>query len=89
VGALRHPYLHYTYRDLSDQIQTIDRYSRIAAEDLLRSGRRFSLFKMLFHPPFRFMKEYFLRSGFRDGMPMIIVVATMFYVFIKYAKFWS
>jgi len=90
VGSLRHPYLHYTYRDLSDQIQTIDRYSRIAAEDLLRSGERFSVFKMLFHPPFRFIKEYLVKSGFRDGMPgLIIVVATMFYVFVKYAKFWE
>jgi len=40
--------------------------------------------------PFRFIKEYLLKSGFRDGMPgLIIVVATMFYVFVKYAKFWS
>jgi glycosyltransferase involved in cell wall biosynthesis len=90
VGSLKHHYLHYTYRNLSDQIQTIDRYSRTAAEDMLRSGERFNLFKMLFHPPFRFVKEYVLKSGFRDGMPgLIIVVATMFYVFVKYAKFWE
>ena len=90
VGSLRNHYLHYTYRDLSDQIQTIDRYSRMAAEDMLRSGERYSLFKMLLHPPFRFVKEYLFKSGFRDGMPgLIIVVATMFYVFVKYAKFWE
>ncbi len=90
VGALRHEYLHDTYRDISDQIQTIDRYSQVASEDLLKSGEKFSLFKLLFHPPFRFIKEYLLKSGFRDGMPgFIIVVATMFYVFIKYAKLWE
>ena len=90
VGSLKHPYLHYTYRDISDQIQTIDRYSRIAAEDLVRSGERFSLFKLLLHPPFRFIKEYLVKSGFRDGIPgLIIIVSTMFYVFMKYAKFWE
>jgi len=90
VGSLHHEYLHDTYRDISDQIQTIDRYSQVAAEDLLKNGEKFSLFKLLFHPPFRFMKEYLLKSGFRDGMPgFIIVVATMFYVFIKYAKLWE
>ena len=90
VGSLKHPYVHYTYRDLSDQIQTIDRYSKIAAEDLVRSGEKFSLFKLLFHPPFRFVKEYLVKSGFRDGIPgLIIAVATLFYVFIKYAKFWE
>ncbi|MBM4348322.1 MAG: glycosyltransferase family 2 protein [Deltaproteobacteria bacterium] len=90
VSVLKNKYLHYTYRDISDQIQTIDKYSRIAAEDLVQSGEKFSLFKLFFHPPFRFIKEYFLKSGFRDGLPgLIIAVATMFYVFIKYAKFWE
>jgi len=90
VGALRNQYHHYTYRGISDQIQTIDQYSRIAAEDLLRSGKKFSLLKLLFHPPFRFIKEYLFKGGFRDGLPgLIIVASTMFYVFIKYAKLWE
>ncbi len=90
VSVLKNQYLHYTYRDISDQIQTIDRYSRIAAEDMDQKGERFSLFKLLFHPPFRFVKEYLFKSGFRDGLPgLIIGVSTMFYVFIKYAKHWE
>jgi glycosyltransferase involved in cell wall biosynthesis len=90
VGALRHQYLHYTYRDISDQIQTVDRYSRVAAEDLYRNGRRFSLGRLLFHPLFRLVKEYLLKGGFRDGMPgLVIVVTTMYYVFVKYAKLWE
>jgi glycosyltransferase involved in cell wall biosynthesis len=90
VGSLKNPYLHDTYRDISDQIQTIDRYSRIAAEDSLRSGGKFSLMKLVLHPPVRFFKEYLFKGGFRDGIPgLIIIVATMFYVFIKYAKLWE
>ncbi len=90
IDLLKEKYLHYTYRDISDQIQTIDKYSRMAAEDMVRNGERFSLFKLLFHPPFRFIKEYLLKMGFRDGLPgLIIIVSTMFYVFIKYAKLWE
>jgi len=90
VGSLKNQYLHYNYRDISDQIQIIDKYSQIAAEDMLKSGEKFSLLRLLFHPPFRFIKEYLFKSGFRDGLPgFIIVVATMFYVFIKYAKLWE
>ncbi len=90
ISTLKQQYLHYTYRDISDQIQTIDKYSRIAAEDMAQSGEKFSLFKLLFHPPFRFVKEYLFKSGFRDGLPgLIIVISTMFYVFIKYAKLWE
>jgi len=90
VKSLKGKYLHYTYRNISDQIQTIDKYSRIAAEDMLQQGETFSLFKLLFHPPFRFIKEYFFKSGFRDGLPgLVIVISTMYYVFIKYAKLWE
>jgi len=90
VANLKNQYLHYTYRDISDQIQTIDKYSEMAAQDLAESGKKFSLFKLLFHPPFRFIKEYLLKLGFRDGLPgLIIIVSTMYYVFIKYAKLWE
>ena len=90
VKPLKNQYLHYTYRNISDQIQTIDRYSLIAAEDMVRDGERFSFFKLLCHPPFRFVKEYILKLGFLDGFPgLVITISTMYYVFIKYAKLWE
>jgi glycosyltransferase involved in cell wall biosynthesis len=90
VKHLNHYYLHYTYRDISDQIQTIDSYSRTAAEDMMHSGEKSSLFKLLLRPPFRFLKEYLFKAGFMDGLPgLIIAVSTVFYVFIKYAKLWE
>jgi len=90
VGVLKNQYHHYTYGNISDQIQTIDKYSKIAAEDLFEKGDKFRLFNLLFHPPFRFIKEFLFKSGFRDGLPgFIIIVSTMYYVFIKYAKLWE
>ena len=68
----------------------MDRYSGIAAKDMLEEGEKFSLLKLLFRPLFRFVKEYLSRSGFRDGVPgLVIITATMFYVFMKYAKLWE
>ncbi len=90
VKKLKNQYLHYTYQDISDQIKTIDRYSKIAAEDLAKSGKSFSLLKLLLHPPARFIKEYLLKYGFMDGLPgLIIAISTMYYVFIKYSKHWE
>jgi glycosyltransferase involved in cell wall biosynthesis len=90
VKPLKHHYLHYNYQDFSDQIQTIDKYSRIAAEDMVEKGETFSSFKLLFHPLFRFIKEYLWKLGFRDGLPgFVIIVSTMYYVFAKYAKLWE
>jgi glycosyltransferase involved in cell wall biosynthesis len=90
IKTLKNHYHHYTYRDISDQIQTIDTYSRTAAEDMLREGKRFSLTHMLFNPPLRFIKEYIVKKGFLDGIPgLVIIISTMFYVFIKHAKLWE
>lgn len=90
IKKLKNQYLHYTYENISDQIKTIDRYSKIAAEDLNKSGKKFCLIKLILNPPLRFIKEYFLKLGFMDGLPgLIIAVSTMYYVFIKYAKHWE
>jgi glycosyltransferase involved in cell wall biosynthesis len=90
VGSLNHPYLHYPYRDISEQIQRADRYSRTAAEEMFQEGQRCRRVDLLFRPFFRFVKEYLLKAGFRDGVPgLVIITTTMFYVFMKYAKLWE
>jgi hypothetical protein len=90
VDSLIHPYLHYPYRDISEQIQRADRYSRTAAEEMFQEGKRCRLLDLLFRPFFRFVKEYLFKSGFRDGVPgLVIITTTMFYVFMKYAKLWE
>jgi glycosyltransferase involved in cell wall biosynthesis len=90
VRRLRNYYAHYNYRDISDQVQTIDTYSAVAASDMLREGRRWSLANMLLNPLFRFLKEYVLRRGFLDGIPgLVIAVSNIYYVFVKHAKLWE
>lgn len=90
VGKLKNIIHHYNYKDISDQIQTIDRYSRNAAEDMLREGKRHSMVRLISRPFFRFFRDYFIKRGYKDGLPgFIIAVATGFYVFIKYAKLWE
>jgi glycosyltransferase involved in cell wall biosynthesis len=90
IKTMKNHYFHYTYRDISDQVQTIDRYSQIAVEDMFREGKKFSFINMLLNPPFRFIKEYIFKRGFLDGIPgVVIIISTMFYVFIKHAKLWE
>ena len=89
-GTLRNQYLHYTYRDISDHIQTIDRYSKTAAEEMMDRSKPFRLVNLLFSPPFRFFKDYILKLGFLDGIPgLIIAMSTAYYAFIKHAKLWE
>jgi len=90
VASLQQPIYHYTYRDIADQLDTVNSYSSIGAADLDAAGKTPSLVKMFARPIGRFGKEYFLKAGFRDGIPgLIIAVNTMMHVFNKYAKLWE
>jgi hypothetical protein len=90
IGALKKPYMHTPYTDISHQIRTVDRYSGAFAEDLKASGHTFHLFNLIGRPVFRFFRDYVAKGGFRDGVPgLIIVASTMYYVFMKHAKLWE
>jgi glycosyltransferase involved in cell wall biosynthesis len=90
VGRLKSHYMHVPYQSISDQIKTIDRYTAAYAADLQNAGRSFRLMNLLFRPPYRFFRDYIAKRGFLDGVPgFIIVVCTMYYVFMKYARLWE
>jgi glycosyltransferase involved in cell wall biosynthesis len=81
---------HRNYRDLSDHLQTIDRFSARLARSMHEEGVRFRLRDLLLRPPGRFLKGYVARQGFRRGLPGFLVSAsTAYYVFLKYAKLWE
>jgi glycosyltransferase involved in cell wall biosynthesis len=87
---LRHRLEHRNYRDLSEQIQTIDRFTRHLARGMFDEGVRFRLIDLLFRPLYRFFKGYVLRRGFSKGLPgFLICVSSSYYVFMKYAKLWE
>ena len=82
--------LHFVYKDLSHQLKTVDNFSAITAKVLEQEGESFSLLKLLIRSPFRFFEMYFIKQGFRDGLPgFVIAVTSSFYVFLKYAKLWE
>jgi glycosyltransferase involved in cell wall biosynthesis len=87
---LKSDLVHYVYRDLSHQLQTVDSFSSITASGLADEGERFSLFRLIFRPALKFVGTYVVKRGFRDGLPgFIISVASSFYVFLRYAKLWE
>ena len=82
--------IHYTYKNLSHQLKTIDRFSDAASEALIQAGKQFSLLNLFFRPPAKFLETYIYKLGFLDGLAgLIIAVASSFYVFVKYAKMWE
>ncbi len=90
AGRLQHELEHRSYRDLSHQLQTIDRYSTLAADDMAAAGRTVGLLRLAVHPPLAFLRNYLLRGGIRDGSAGFIVsVMNAYYVFLKFAKLWE
>lgn len=80
---------HFTYKNFSHQLRTIDNYSNIFA-DLSEHDKAFSLLQLIFRPFYKFIRGYFLKRGFLDGLPgFIIATSSAFYVFVKQVKLWE
>jgi glycosyltransferase involved in cell wall biosynthesis len=90
VDRLRGELQHYPYRDLSHHVQTMDRYTTLAARQMYEDGRRASWVDILILPRLAFFRNYILRGGIWDGMPGLVISAmNAYYVGLKFAKLWE
>ena len=73
TGTLKHPMDHYPYRNVRDMIRKGSFYVEYEAQHLHYSpiGLSFTgiVFKAALKPCFRFIRRYFWRGGFLDGVP--------------------
>lgn len=89
VVALSKPILHYVYRNISDQIRTINRFSDLYA---IERGPKRGWFVTagLIHAFGKFVECYLWKLGFLDGLPgLVIAVNSAWYIFLKHAKAWE
>ena len=90
VGRFRHDLEHYSFRDLRDHLDRVNRYTTLAARQMHEGGRRAGLFDLVIHPPAAFLRNYLLRLGILDGTPgLIISIINAYSVFLKFAKLWE
>lgn len=90
VGQLRHELQHYSYRDLRDHLDRINKYSTLAARQMHERGRRAGPLDLLAHPPAAFLRNYILRRGFLDGTAgLTLSLVNAYSVFLKFAKLWE
>jgi glycosyltransferase involved in cell wall biosynthesis len=90
VGYLRNDLQHYPYRDLSEHLIRMDRYTTLAARQMHEEGRSATFGELLLHPPIAFFRNYILKGGIRDGKAgLIISLVNSYYVLLKFAKLWE
>ena len=86
VGTLAGPVIHTPYRDLAHHVSKIVKYARWGADDLHARGRHAGLWELTARPAWRFVRDYVLWSGWRDGtVGLVAAVLSAFAAFLKYA----
>lgn len=86
VARLRGTMIHRPYRDIAHHIAKVVKYAKWGAQDLRDRGRNPSVWALVTRPAWRFVRDYFLYSGWRDGIQgFIAAVLSAFAAFLKYA----
>jgi glycosyltransferase involved in cell wall biosynthesis len=90
IGRLHADLQHLPYRDMSHHLETIDRYTSLAARQMRERGQRVGVAGLLARPVGAFLRNYVIRSGWRDGsVGLVVSVLNSYYVFLKFAKLWE
>ena len=59
---------HITFETSSELESKLETYSEIASQDIINRGKKSNIFKIIFSPISAFIKWYFIKGGFRDGL---------------------
>ena len=90
VGTLQGDLLHDSAESLASYLTKQNRYTTLAAETALATGKRATLWRIALSPVVRFIKFYLVRQGFRDGLPGLIHISIgCFNSMMKYAKMYE
>ncbi len=90
IGRLRSDLQHLPYTDIAHHLQTIDRYTTLAAQQMRERGVRVGVTGLVARPLGAFLRNYLARAGWRDGsVGLVVSVLNAYYVFLKFAKLWE
>jgi len=87
IGELHRDIIHFSYPDIHDVLEKLDRYSSGNARDMLAAGKSAGVGKAVMHGFFAFVRTYFFRLGFLDGQHgLMLAVYNAEYTYYKYIK---
>jgi glycosyltransferase involved in cell wall biosynthesis len=87
VGRLDGDLMHASAQSLESYLAKQNCYTTLQAQALFGRGEAFSAVRLVASPALRFIRFYFFRAGFLDGVPGLVHIAIgCFNSFCKYAK---
>jgi glycosyltransferase involved in cell wall biosynthesis len=90
AGRLQARLGHRPYRDIAHHVAKIDDYTARGARQAVERGLSAPGLHLVLHPPFRFIRMYFLQLGVFDGYPgLVLCLLSSAGVFLKYARAWE
>jgi len=90
TGQFKNDLQHYTDPNIKHYFEKFNYYTTLAADELYKNGKQFRLTDIILRPLFFFIKMYFIKMGFLDGIQgFILAIFSSAYVFVKYCKLWE
>jgi glycosyltransferase involved in cell wall biosynthesis len=90
VVPLRGRLWHHGFRSISDHVARFDRYTTLEAEQSFRLGAGFSLVRLVFRPPARFLHRYFARGLCLRGVAgFSVAMLWVYYEFLREIKLYE
>ena len=87
VGRMKSPILHYSYPDVETYMRKLETYTSLAARELHKKGRSFSVTSLVLKPLAAFSRHYITGAGFLDGVEGFMIASlSAFGVMTKYIK---
>ena len=87
IAYLKNDLLHYSYPHLDEYFRKFNIYTLMGAEELLKRGKKAGFFEICVKPTAAFIKHYFIKKGFLDGLEgFLISFLSAVAVMVKYAK---
>lgn len=68
VETLKNYILHNSSNNFKEAVENFDDWTSKSAEDKIKKGKKFNIFKLIFFPSAEFIRRFFLLKGFKDGL---------------------
>lgn len=88
VGHLETPLLHHSHKNITEFLQKLHRYASLEKAERATKGKWRIVIEMLFFPTAKFVQNYFVKQGWRDGMPGFVYAFLMSYYSLIKRVFW-
>ncbi|WP_395374582.1 glycosyltransferase family 2 protein [Marinicella sp. W31] len=90
TATIKAPIMHFGERSITEKLNKVNHYSRLAAEEKFAKGKRCGVLRVVFYPWFYFIRQYlFKRQIFNGFAGFINASINSYYAFLKYAKLYE